>query len=651
MPAAKILIVEDEGIEALDLQQRLIKMGYPTPVIAFSGEDALIKAEEMLPDLILMDIRLPGQIDGVMAARQIQSRFDLPVIYLTAYADENTLKRARITEPYGYIIKPFRERELHITIDMALYKHKMERKLKEREKWFSTTLKSIGDAVITTDANGMINFMNQVAEELTGWKLEEALHKNLAEVFKIVNMYSRKPVENPVTRVLQEGTAVGLANNTLLITRYGTEIPIDDSAAPIKYNNGSVAGVVLVFHDVTERVQAAKKLRQSEMRYRLLAEKLHLNDKRKSEFLAILSHELRNPLASICNGLSILDQAQPGGKQANKAKDILKRQVGQLSRLVDDLLDITRISRNKIKLQRQQLELNELVRQTLEDHRSLFEINGVQLEAAFAPEKIYLKADRARLVQVVGNLLQNAAKFTGSGGFTRVSTESDVSGRQAVIRIVDSGIGIAQEHLSRLFQPFMQAEKSLDRSCGGLGLGLALSKGLIEMHGGSISAFSAGQGKGSEFVVSLPVEKITIHKLQRSLRGIKYRRRKVLIIDDYADIADSLSELLELDGHTVAVAYSGPEGIKRAREFYPEVILCDIGLPGMSGYEVARAFRLDKKLKNTLLIALTGYALSEDIQQAADAGFDYHLAKPVDLARLKRILARQSRDKRFSADN
>lgn len=320
MPAAKILIVEDEGIEALDLQQRLIKMGYPTPVIAFSGEDALIKAEEMLPDLILMDIRLPGQIDGVMAARQIQSRFDLPVICLTAYADENTLKRARITEPYGYIIKPFRERELHITIDMALYKHKMERKLKEREKWFSTTLKSIGDAVITTDANGMINFMNQVAEELTGWKLEEALHKNLAEVFKIVNMYSRKPVENPVTRVLQEGTAVGLANNTLLITRYGTEIPIDDSAAPIKYNNGSVAGVVLVFHDVTERVQAAKKLRQSEMRYRLLAEKLHLNDKRKSEFLAILSHELRNPLASICNGLSILDQAQPGGKQANKAR-------------------------------------------------------------------------------------------------------------------------------------------------------------------------------------------------------------------------------------------------------------------------------------------------------------------------------------------
>ncbi|RJP21565.1 MAG: PAS domain S-box protein [Candidatus Abyssobacteria bacterium SURF_5] len=263
MPDAKILIVEDEGIEALDMQQRLESFGYTVSGVASTGKEAISMARETRPDLILMDIMLQGDVDGVTAAEDIRTRFDIPVIYLTAYADEHTLQRAKKTEPFGYIVKPFQERELHITIDMALYKHTMERRLRESEKWLSTTLRSIGDAVIATDRSGLITFMNPVAEALTGWSLEEVRHKELHEVFKIINLNTHRPVESPVSKVLLDGTIQGLANHTILITRSGAEIPIDDSAAPIRDDNGDIIGVILVFRDVTERVRAEEELQKA----------------------------------------------------------------------------------------------------------------------------------------------------------------------------------------------------------------------------------------------------------------------------------------------------------------------------------------------------------------------------------------------------
>ncbi len=234
MTGAKILVVEDEAIEALDIQRRLSSLGYVVSEIAFSGQEALEKSERIRPDLVLMDIMLHGGIDGIAAAEEIRSRLDIPVIYLTAYSDDDTLQRAKISEPYGYIVKPFNERELYVTIDIALYKHKMETQLRESERWLATTLKSIGDAVITTDENGLITFMNPVAEQLTGWDLADARQKPLHRVFDIVNVHTGQPAENPVTRVLAQGSIVGLANHTLLITKSGARVPIDDSAAPIK---------------------------------------------------------------------------------------------------------------------------------------------------------------------------------------------------------------------------------------------------------------------------------------------------------------------------------------------------------------------------------------------------------------------------------
>ncbi len=360
-------------------------------------------------------------------------------------------------------------------------------------------------------------------------------------------------------------------------------------------------------------------------------------DRLKNEFLAALSHELRNPLAPIKNSLFILEHAVPGSDQAKHALAVIDRQAGQLARLVDDLLDVTRITRNKIQLQRRKLELNELVRLAIEDQRSLFAHAEVRIELSSSPRAIFLDADWNRLTQVVGNLLQNAAKFTSRGGATYVTVYTDPEEKQAVIHVRDTGVGVAAEDLVRLFQPFVQADQTLDRSQGGLGLGLALVKGLVELHGGYVVARSAGLGKGTEFEVRLPIATDEAAVLQPVDNSTTIRRR-VLVIEDNTDAADTLREALEFCGHEVDVAYNGLTGIEKTLSFKPDVVLCDIGLPGKNGYEVARALRADARFKDLYIVALSGYAQPEDLQRTDNAGFDSHLAKPPSLEKIEELL-------------
>jgi two-component system CheB/CheR fusion protein len=381
--------------------------------------------------------------------------------------------------------------------------------------------------------------------------------------------------------------------------------------------------------------------RRTEMEQALRAANAQLieADQRKNEFLAMLSHELRNPLTPVRNSLYILEHAAPGGEQGKRALDVLGRQIGQLTRLVDDLLDVTRVSRNKIQLQRGPLELSDLVRRTVEDHRTLFEGKGIVVEAMFAPERLPVHGDRDRLAQVIGNLLQNAAKFTPAGGRVRVATAALPSRGRACVRIIDTGAGMEPAILRRLFQPFMQAEATLDRSKGGLGLGLALVKGLVEMHGGEVRAHSDGPGAGSDFVVELPLDGTSVAKAGQGESGDRQpSHRRVLIIEDNVDAADSLREVLEFGEHVVEVAHNGMDGLARARQFQPDIVLCDIGLPGMDGYEVARAFCAEEALKGVFLVALSGYALPEDLQRARKAGFARHIAKPPSMDQIADLL-------------
>jgi PAS domain S-box-containing protein len=371
-------------------------------------------------------------------------------------------------------------------------------------------------------------------------------------------------------------------------------------------------------------------------------------DQRKNEFLAMLSHELRNPLTPVRNSLYILEHAAQGSERGKHALDVIGRQVGQLTRLVDDLLDVTRVSRNKILLQRGPLEFGEIVRRAVEDYRSLFEGKAIVVETIFAPERLPINGDRERLAQAIGNLLQNAAKFTPAGGLVKVGTAAVPSRGRAVLRVIDNGAGMEQAILRRLFQPFMQAEATLDRSKGGLGLGLALVKGLVEMHGGEVCAHSDGPGKGAEFVIELPLDTTADPTATPSPTQPQVGSRRVLIIEDNVDAADSLREVLEFGGHLVEVAYNGLDGVAKARHFRPDIVLCDIGLPGMDGYEVARAFRADETLKDAFLVALSGYALPEDLQRAWEAGFDKHIAKPPTIEKIEDLL--KNAPKKISRD-
>ena len=503
-----------------------------------------------------------------------------------------------------------------------------EEELRQQREWFEVTLSSIGDAVITTDTQGKVTFLNPVAETMTGWKTGEASGQRLENVFNIINEDTRKPAKNPVDVVLRDGIVVGLANHTALIGKDGTERSIEDSAAPIRDVTGKISGAVMVFHDVTQRRRAEKALKEA--------------DQKKDQFLAMLAHELRNPLVPIRNGLQILNLAGNNPAMAESARSIMDQALNQMVRLVDDLLDVSRITTGKLKLRKERVELAAVVQSAVETSRPLIDEQGHQLNVALPSSAILLAADPTRLAQVFSNLLNNAAKYSEEGGHITLSAET--RGDEVIVRVADRGIGIPADHLPRIFQLFAQVETASERSQGGLGIGLSLVKGLVEMHGGKIEAHSNGPGHGSEFVVRLPM--VSAEPLPESHpakdddeRGSPAAKYRILIVDDNRLSSGSTATALGLMGHDLATAPDGIQGIERAQTFRPDVILLDIGLPEMNGYETARRIREQPWGKDIFLIAVTGYGQEEDRRRSLEAGFDCHLVKPLNFAELKHKLS------------
>jgi PAS domain S-box-containing protein len=623
----------------------------------------------------------------------------------------------------------------------------------DQREILQVTLASIGDAVITTDPQGNVRYLNDVAERLTGWS-EEAVGQPLDKVFQIVNEDTRQPVENPAVKALKDGAIVGLANHTILIRKDGREIAIDDSAAPIKDEHGYVSGCVLIFRDVTERrnlereaaerltaanllasivessddaivrktldgtiqswnagaerlfgypaeeavgrhislvippdrideedriiamlkagqrvdhfetervrrdgqrvtvsltispvrdaqgrVIAAAKIarditesKKLEEHLRRLAISLAESDRQKGEFLATLAHELRNPLAPLRSALEFLKQSGSDAERAQLARDTMDRQLGQMVRLVDDLLDVNRVMHNRLELRPVDIDLALVIHQAVEMSQPLIESAGHQLRVVLPDEPLYLHADPVRLTQVVANLLNNSCKYTPPGGRLLVSVARETD--QAVVRVKDTGAGIPADHLEKIFNMFNQVDRSPERAQGGLGIGLTLVRRLVEMHGGSVHASSEGPGKGAEFTVRLPAligEPRTKTSQVPESSGPAIQRR-VLIVDDNRDAADALAMLLRQTGHETFVAYDGAAALAAAETHRPDIILLDIGLPGMSGHDVCRQVRQEPWGRDIRMIALTGWGQEEDRRKSADAGFDGHLVKPVDIA-------------------
>ena len=634
--------------------------------------------------------------------------------------------------------------------------------VQERLAHIRTTVASIGDAVIATDHEGRVEWLNPAAEALTGWPGAEAAGLPLGEVFRIVDEETRLPVESPAARAVREDTVVGLGRHTLLLTRQGLEKPIEDSAAPIRDATGHMTGCILVFRDVAERRRseaerqsnarllasivessedaifsksadgviqtwngAAERLfgytaeeavgrhislvvpkdrsdeearimarlrggeriesletvrvhedgqpldvsltisplfdaagavvgastiardigpqKDAERRIYALMARLDENDRRKDVFLATLAHEIRGPLAPIRNSLEILKRAPPDGPMLEPALAALDRQVSQVERLVDDLLDLSRITHNRLELRRRRVALGSAIDQAVEACRPLADRSGHELRIERCEVPLHVYADSVRLTQVVTNLLTNACKYTEPRGLIRITTRA--RGRtQAVVSVADTGIGIAAHMLPQVFEPFAQSIQATARSQGGLGIGLALVKQIVELHQGTVAAFSEGVNRGSEFVVRLPLMKEEAMAASESEANPPEApvRLRILVVDDNHDSADSLAMLLGLLGNDTRMAYDGPNAVAAADEFRPDIVLLDLGMPGVDGFETCRRLREQEWGGRMIIVALTGWGQPHDRSASRGAGFDHHLVKPVDPAVLERVLAELS---------
>lgn len=379
------------------------------------------------------------------------------------------------------------------------------------------------------------------------------------------------------------------------------------------------------------------ELRETQERLSQRERELSEANQRKDDFLAMLGHELRNPLAAISNATALLKLLAPDNARVQQAQAVLERQSAHMTGLIDGLLEVSRIARGKIRLERETVDLREILQALIRDRSAELEAHGLELHEDLPPEPLWVHGDRIRLAQVFDNLLGNAIKFTTGPG--RISVTAGQQSGEAVIRVRDTGVGIAPQMLERVFEPFLQEVQEIDRG-GGLGLGLALAKALVELHGGAIQAHSAGRGAGAEFEVRLPLSSTLPVATPQEPRSAVNARRTILLVEDNLDAGQTLRALLEILGHDVTVAQTGARALDALRARAADIVLCDLGLPGMSGYEVVRAIRGDAALRQIPVVALTGYGQPQDRRRTAEAGFDDHLTKPVDVAELEAVIAR-----------
>lgn len=495
MSAAKILVVEDELIVATTIANKLSRIGYIVTAKVASGSQAIAKAIETKPDLILMDIFLKGEMDGIAAAEQIRQQLNIPVIYLTAYADHETIERAKLTKPLGYIIKPFNETELQVTIELALYQSQLERSLQQSQEQLETILQSMNDGVIATDRQGIVSFINPTAQELTGWCQLEAVGKKITDIFQIFDEFTGTGKENPVAQVVDTETVVALKNYKILISKQENKVHICYSTSPLKQRSGEVCGAVVVFWDISEH-------RQTQMLEAALAKEQEVS-RFRAQFTSLVSHEFRNPLSAILTAAELLDRYGDVATDVQKKTYLqrIKSSVGRMNRLMEDLLLLGQAETGKLDFNPVGLELEQFCHDLIEE---LSETKEYPNKITFNSFGNCTKAvmDKTLLHYILANLLSNAIKYSTTEQTIEFNLTCDNEQEVTIFEIQDRGIGISQHDQAKIFQLFYRGSNV--RNIQGTGLGLAIVKRCIERHQGEIGV-SSKPGVGTTFTVQLPL--------------------------------------------------------------------------------------------------------------------------------------------------
>jgi PAS domain S-box-containing protein len=642
-PAAPILLVDDEPANLLAMEAVLEGLGEPL-VRASSGTEAMRLSRDQDFAAVLLDLHMPG-LDGIETARlmraQKRSR-ETPILFVTADASELSQREAYSLGAVDFIVKPFRTAPLLAKLGffIELYRSRAElqeaqkqllqesrQRLSESENRYRTLFESIdqGFCIIEMifDAAGRARDYRFIETNPAFSRHTGLLHaegKTMRELAPDMedhwyDRYGGVAATGEPVRFEEEARALG---------RW-----FDVHA--VRLGGPGSNRVAVIFSDITQRRNAEESLRR-------LAEELAETDRRKTEFLATLAHELRNPLAPLSNGLHLLKRAGDA-RTHDKAREMMERQLRHMVHLVDDLLDVARISSDKVELRVETLDLANVLAGAVETSTPLMSASGHTLDVSLPSETLLVEGDATRLAQIVSNLLNNAAKYTPAGG--RIELSASREGGHAVIRVKDTGIGIPPEDLPKVFEMFTQVGRNLDRSQGGLGIGLALVKRLVELHHGTIEAHSDGVDTGSDFAVRLPLAHAAANSEQgpaETPEGPRAGKFRVLVVDDNVDAAESLGALLEIEGHEVRVAHDGNNALAIAAEFRPRVVFLDIGMPGKDGYQVAREMRMLEATRDATLVALTGWGAQEDRARSRNAGFDHHLTKPAGLGSVEELL-------------
>jgi signal transduction histidine kinase len=672
---SNILIVDDLPEKLLVFKTILEELDQNL-IMVRSGSEALREILQREFAVILLDFNMPD-IDGLETGRlirQYKKSAHTPIIFITAYADEMQTAQGYSLGAVDYILSPVVPDVLRSKVRVFVDLYQMQQRTRAMAGEQVARARAEAARIAAEETTRRSNFLARASHELgASLDLEQGMRRLLDLVVPEMADGAALVVDAETDRPLlfhKKGSIEALSDYGALpeplraalqrVVREGLPHEGDVVCYPLRTGERTLGALALTsdrsspdlvtFQELAARAAIAldnarlyQSLEREIVRSRAAEEQLQDASRRKDEFLAMLSHELRNPLAPIRNAVEVIRRLAPPDPKLTMARDVVDRQVSLLARLVEELLDVSRISQGKIALKREPVELSRIVSHSVETARPLIDARAQTLSVSVPPAPVWLSADFARLSQVVANLLNNAAKYTGEGG--RIELTADAGEGEATISVRDNGTGIETALLPKVFDLFVQGDRALDRGQGGLGIGLTLVKRLVELHDGSVAVASEGPNRGSTFTVTLPC--ISAVEPQRPAPAVipfkassEVYGRRVLVVDDNVDAAESTAAFLRLEGHEVKAVHDGLQALASLKVFDPHVVVLDIGLPGLDGYAVARQLRERGDTNHVLLIALTGYGQKEDRARAAAAGFDYHYVKPADPREIQAAIER-----------